>query len=257
MKIKVEKRVSLTPRDLLFLSELYENVVLSFPQVCRKVFQGKAKSTVLNRLGKLEGMGFIERWRVPVLDSKSPGPGVFVVFSITRKGIGALQARHPGKRFRQKPIRIHGYAIHHDVLLVDVMDALREKFPGAFVENGRLLPDQAAASAVYPDAVLDLPGRKESWAVELELTAKSEKRYREIVLRYRLQSVFDRVLYVTDREEVVQKLARALDRMPEQLGSNPPAEKFLLLSLKELLSAQKCFAETKKTQQPPTKGNNA
>ncbi len=246
MKIKVEKRVSLTPRDLLLLIELYENVVLSFPQVCRKVFPGKAKSTVLNRLGKLEGMCFIERWRVPVLDSKTPGPGIFVVFSITRKGIGALQARHPGKSFRQKPIRIHGYAIHHDVLLVDVMDALREEFPGATLTNGGLLPNQAAASTIYPDAVLELPGCKERWAVELELTPKSEKRYREIVLRYRLQSAFDRVLYVTDSREVVQKLTRVLGRAPEKVSTNPSVEKFLLLSLKELLAAQKCSAETQK-----------
>lgn len=245
MKIKIEKRVSLTPRDLFLLMELYGNVVLSFPQVWRKVFLGKAKSTVLNRLGKLEGMGFLERWRVPVLDSKQLGPGVFVVFSITKKGIAALAARHPAQTFRPKPIRVNGYGIYHDVLLVDVMDALRVKFPGAIITNGRLWGEQPGASAVNPDAVLEMPGGKERWAVELECTAKSEKRYREIVLRHRLQSAFDRVLYVTDSKEVVQKLARVLDRKPSILGSDPPAEKFLLLSLKELLTAQQCSVESK------------
>lgn len=245
MKIKIEKRVSLTPRDLFLLMELYQNVVLSFPQVCRKAFEGKAKSTVLNRLGKLEGMGFLERWRVPVLDSKQPGPGVFVVFSITRKGIAALSAKHPGQAFRQKPIRVHGYGVYHDVLLVDVMDALKERFPGAVVKNGRLWGEQPGVSAVNPDAVMELPGGKERWAVELECTAKSEKRYREIVLRYRLQSVFDRVLYVTDREEVVQKLARVLDRKPSILGSDPPAEKFLLLPLNDLVPKNKINQQEK------------
>ncbi len=241
MKIKIQKRVSLTPRDLFLLEQLYENVLLSFPQVCRKVFPGKAKSTMLNRLGKLESMGFIERWRVPVLDSKQPGPGVFVVFSITRKGIGALSARYPGQVLRPKPIRVHGYGVYHDVLLVDVLDVLRERFPGLTATNGRLWSEQASASTVNPDAVLELPGAKERWALELELTPKSEKRYREIVLRYRLQSAFDRVLYVTDSREVVQKLARVLDRKPERLGFDPPSGKFLLLSLEELLSAPKCF----------------
>lgn len=249
MKIKVERRVSLTPRDTLLLNELYENVVLSFAQVCRKAFQGKAKSTVLNRLGKLEGMGVIERWRVPVLDSKKAGPGLFVVFSITRKGIGVLQARQPEKAFRQKPIRLHGYTIYHDVLLVDVQDALREKFAGALVKSGRLLADQPGAAAVNPDAVLEFPERKERWAVELELTTKSEKRYREIVLRYRLQNAFARVLYVTSSREVVQKLARVLDRIPEKLGKVPPTEKFLWLDLNELLPPQ----NWSKNQQP--KGN--
>lgn len=245
MKIKIEKRVSLTPRDLFLLMELYQNVVLSFSQVCRKVFLGKAKSTVLNRLGKLEGMGFLERWRVPVLDSKQPGPGVFVVFSITRKGIAALAARHPGQRFRSKPIRVHGYGIYHDVLLVDVMDALREKFPGTIVTNGRLWSEQPGTSAVNPDAVLEMPGGKERWAVELECTAKSEKRYREIVLRYRLQSTFDRVLYVMDKAEVVQKLARVLDRMPERLGPNLPTEKFLVLPLNDLVPQNKTNQQEK------------
>ncbi len=240
MKIKVEKRVSLTPRDIFLLNELYENMVLSFSQVCRKAFLGNAKSTVLNRLGKLEGMGVIERWRVPVLDSKKPGPGIFVVFSIMRKGIAILQARQPELAFRQKPVRLHGYTVHHDVLLVDVMDVLRKKFPGASVVNGRLLTDQAGAKAVNPDAVLHLADGKERWAVELELTPKSEKRYREIVLRYRLQSAFARVLYVTDAQEVVRKLARVLDREPERLGTNHPAEKFLVLSLNELLPPQNC-----------------
>mgnify|MGYP007071031023 CR=1 FL=1 len=174
-----------------------------------------------------------------MLDSKSPGPGVFVVFSITRKGIAALSARHPGRTWRQKPVRVHGYGIYHDVLLVDVMDALKEKFTGAVVTNGRLWGEQPGASAVNPDAVLEMPGGKERWAVELECTAKSERRYREIVLRYRLQSAFDRVLYVTDRDEVVQKLTRILDRKPSILGPDQPTENFLVLSLSDLVSKNK------------------
>jgi hypothetical protein len=126
------------------------------------------------------------------------------------------------------------------VLLVDVVDALREKFPGAILTNGRLLGDQASAQSVNPDAVLEFPECKERWAVELELNAKSEKRYREIVLRYRLQSAFARVLYVTGSREVVQKLARVLDRMPERLSSAEPTEKFLWLDLVELLPPQNC-----------------
>lgn len=239
MKIKIEKRVSLTPRDLFLLMKLYQNVVLSYCQLWRKAFQGKAKSTVLNRLGKLEGMGFIERWRVPVLNSKQSGPGIFVVFSITRKGLAALSVRHPGQMFRQKPIRVHGYGVYHDVLLVDVMEALRVKFTGATVTNGRLWGEQSSASAVNPDAVLESPCGKERWAVELECTAKSEKRYREIVLRYRLQSAFDRVLYVTDKAEVVQKLARVLDRKPSVLGAEAPTEKFLVVPLRDLVPKSK------------------
>src|SRR3989344_927329 len=197
MKIKIERRVSLTPRDILLLHELYGNVMLSFPQVMRKVFVGRAKSTVLNRLGRLEGLGVIERWKIPLLDSRAPGPGIFVVFQITKYGIRALKEKIRDRIFREKPVRLHGYSIHHDVLLVDVLDALREKFPGAAITNGKLLENVAEEKVVQPDALFLLPGGQERWAVELELSAKSEKRYREIVLRYRLSRAFDRVLYIT------------------------------------------------------------
>jgi hypothetical protein len=81
--------------------------------------------------------------------------------------------------------------------------------------------------------------------VELELTAKSEKRYREIVLRYRLASAYARVLYVTNSREVVQKLARVLDETLEPLGANPPISKFLVAKISELLPPKNVTQEPK------------
>ncbi len=240
MKIKMQRRVSLTPRDIHLLNELYENVVLSFSQVCRKAFPGRAKPTVVNRLGRLEGMGVIERWRIPVLNVKTPGPGIFVVYQITKKGVNVLKGEYLSLELRDKPVRLHGYSIYHDLLLVDAMDALKARFPGAKVIHGRLAEYVADGDKVVePDAVMEMPGSHERWAVELELTAKSERRYREIVLRYRLSRAFDRVLYVVGHSEIVPKLTRVLDKQPGELSATLPTEKFLAIGLTALLPIEK------------------
>ena len=238
MKIKVQKRVSLTPRDILLLFELHKNVVLSFPQVMQRAFHGKAKSTAMNRLGRLEGLGVIERWKIPQLSRSMAGPGIFVVFQITKKGIDILRKRMHGADLREKPVRLHGYSIHHDVLLVDVMDELTMKFKDSSITHGKLLERLDQENIIYPDAVLELPNVHERWAIELELTPKSEKRYREIVLRYRLSNAFDRVLYVTGQREIVPKLSRVLDTKFENLSTSPPKEKFLWIDLDALLQKE-------------------
>ncbi len=239
MKIKVHRRVSLTPRDYFLLEELYENVVLSFPQVWRKVFEGRAKATALNRLARLEAMDFISRWKVPRLKAGCAGGEILVVFQVTRKGIRALEKWQPGKEYRERPLGLNGYSLLHDVLLVDVMDVLRGKIPGSKVTNASLLPPREEANVVQPDAVIELAEGRERWAVELELTAKTERRYREIVLRYRLDRAFTRVLYVLEMPRVENKLARVLGTKPGRLSLNPPTEKFLCVYLAELFPQPK------------------
>ncbi len=257
MKIKVHRRVSLTPRDFLLLEGLYENVVLSFPQVWRKVFGGRAKATALNRLARLEAMDFISRWKVPRLKAGCAGDEILVVFQITRKGIRALEKWQPSRAYRNTPVGLNGYSLLHDVLLVDVMDALRGKIPGAKVTNASLLPARIEANVVHPDAVIELAGGKERWAVELELTAKTERRYREIVLRYRLDRAFTRVLYVLETPRVENKLARVLGTKPGRLSPNPSTEKFICVYLAELFpksEREPCMA-VKDIKQP--KGEHA
>jgi DNA-binding Lrp family transcriptional regulator len=235
MKFKIEQRVSLTPRDIYLLEELYRNVALSLPQISRKVFPERAKPPIINRLARLDGFGVIERWRIPVLNSRVPGPGIFVVYQITKKGIEMLRNKASATELRDKPVRLHGHSIHHDLLLVDVLDALGLRFPGAAITNGKFLEALDGDKKFQPDALLVLPGGGERWAVELELNAKSERRYREIVLRYRLSRSFDRVLYVTGSSEVTPKLARVLGKNPGELCNQPFKEKFLAINVNALL----------------------
>jgi DNA-binding Lrp family transcriptional regulator len=228
-------KVEIMPRDVMLLDHLYRAVVLSFPQIVRKVFANKAKSTALNRLAKLQAAGLIRRMKVPLGCSDSSLADLRVVFQITRLGIRELAKWKPAKHFREEPIRLHGWSLFHDVLLVDVLDALQEKFPGAKVVDGRLFERGETALGIVPDALLLLPNSEKPVAIELELTAKSERRYAEIMLRYRLARGISNVLYVTRNVEIETKLGRVLDGRLELLGALPSASRFLLEPLHALL----------------------
>lgn len=240
MKIKAFRRVELTTRDLFLLHELYRNVVMSFPQVWRTAFAKVAKSTALNRLAHLEAAGVLRRFRVPKFPAGREESEILVVFQITRLGIRELLKRQNFAIEKAEPLRLHGYTLHHDVLLVDVMEALEKRAPGARVTHGRLIPASLVAEAgIEPDAVLASTAAQGPMAVELELTAKTDKRYREIVLRYRLARVFSQVLYVIREERVRRKLERVLGHPLVPLGAESSGDRFLFVFLRDLFLAPK------------------
>jgi hypothetical protein len=54
------------------------------------------------------------------------------------------------------------------------------------------------------------------------------------------------VLYVTDSQEIMRKLARVLEKPLGLLGPNPSKEKFLCVSLIDLLSPENCSTALEK-----------
>ena len=65
-------------------------------------------------------------------------------------------------------------------------------------------------------------------ALELELTAKSEKRYRELILKYRLAKDFESVVYITSSDAIRNKIQSLL-------GGFGMTSKFKFMSLGEVL----------------------
>lgn len=211
----MEKQISkvsvmLTERDFFVLMGLYENVVMSFPQLTRRFFNGKAKPTVLNRLAKLESSGLICKFKVPRLLTSCSENVISVVYQITRLGIRELQKRHLDLELWPDPIRLQPFSIDHDLLLVDVLGALKTQYPGMTVVHGEHFSKKSTSSVLKPDAVLVMPNVSKPVALELELTAKSEKRYRELILKYRLAKDFDHVLYVTSHAQIEAKIKSVL-----------------------------------------------
>lgn len=241
------RKVSLTSRDLKLMKILYQSVALSFPQFGRKVFQGRAKSTVLNRLARLEEAGLIRRMRVQGFAGEGTLASVRAVFQLSTHGVRELSKVHGSIVERHDPIRIHAQSLSHDLLLVDVADALTTRFPGARITDGRLSKRAGTPLQAKPDLILEFASGEKPWAIELELTPKSEKRYRDIVLRYRLSREFDRVLYVTDSKQVITRLTKILEGKFMKLESKDPS-KFIHMSLEGVLG---------KTANPYLKGGNA
>jgi hypothetical protein len=71
---------------------------------------------------------------------------------------------------------------------------------------------------------------------ELELTAKSERRYREIILQYRLHPLFPKVLYIVSGAAIQEKIAYEITNQKRIPGLPVPSTgKFYFVTLSALL----------------------
>ncbi len=222
------KSVLLTERDFLLLRGLYDYSLMSYPQIERMYFEGKSKSTIINRLSKLESSEFISKYRVPRLMAAGSHQVISVVYQITKKGIRELQKRYLEEELYPDPIRLQAMSIDHDLLLVDVLCAFQKRHKEMSFELGAHFCLKQNSSGIKPDAILRLSKSEKPTALELELTAKSEKRYRELILKYRLSKEFSSVLYVTGSGVISRKIQSILG--PPQMKTN-----FRFLTMEEVL----------------------
>ncbi len=220
-----------TARDLSLLQSLYDNTLLSFSQIVKFHFTERSKPTVINRLTKLESAGLITRLKVPRLEVTNSKKMISVIYQITRFGISVVQKRHSEFELRSEPVRLRPYSIDHDLLLVEVMAALKIEFLGFKIVHGELFHSLANTSGLKPDAVLIDPIKNQKIAVELELTAKSEKRYRELMLKYRLSKDFSKVIYITSQRQIESKIKSVL-------GSGFMNSRFEFLTLDDVLKTK-------------------
>ena len=89
-----------------------------------------------------------------------------------------------------------------------------------------------------PDALVLTPRGEIETAIELELTAKSDKRYREIILQYRLSTTYKSVLYVTATKSIADKIKVQIFGRPVPGLSTPQSTgKFSFVLLNEIRSA--------------------
>lgn len=230
--------VLLTARDLTVLRSLYDNVVMTYGQIADRHFPNVSKPTVINRLTKIERGGFIRRERIPRMELGRDKRAIGVVYQITKDGISKLRDNDPSGSFRSYPIRIHPYSLSHDLILVDLAGKLTNLFGFGTVVNGKLVSsNNQMKGGLEPDLILTLPTTKEIVAIELELSDKSEKRYREIVLRYRLLREYAKVIYFVGNPFIQQVVTRTiLNRNPHR-EERPRTGKFYFSSLEAFLNS--------------------
>ena len=197
------ERVIPTARDLALLGDLYQSVVLSLRQIKHRHFDGVSKCTMLNRLKRLEEGGLVRRFRLTNFRDTIGTHDVGTVFQIVRSGITALQMAHPSQHFRPLPPSIGFQSLQHDLTVNEVQWALMKRFPQLSFINGRLVESDNKAINL-PDIVGMCDGRE--FAIEVELTPKSEKRYRELLLNYQVAKRFESILYVTASDFIKYKV---------------------------------------------------
>lgn len=227
----------ITPRDLSLLVLLCQNTVMSFEEVRLWAFQGRHKATVCNRLTKLERMALLRRINIGNFIYKRNMRPVGVVVQITKRGIEVLkQCDLFDERWKTQPVPVNIQSLIHDLELNQAVRGIGERLLGAVITNGKhLLKDGSAANAKIPDALLELNANDFDEAkrigivgpevvlknatplrvaVELELTTKSDRRYREIITGYRLNRNVDRVLYLSHDQAVFRKIQGVLAGYP-------------------------------------------
>lgn len=211
MQVERVLNVLLTDRDLSLLKSLYENVVMTFGQVSALHFPATSKSTIINRLTKLEQAGVIKRFRIPKMELGNDKRAIGVVFQVTKLGIQKLQQKFPSLKLKPDPISMSPFSLEHDLMLVDVARAFKNYFGSCEIKNGKLSNIEGYMQAgLMPDLIVSMPNTKEHFAIELELNGKSEKRYRELILRYRLSKVFSRVIYVVANPQVQSAITKVI-----------------------------------------------
>lgn len=221
--------VILTKRDLFVLKGLYDFTLMSFPQMARVFFEGKAKPTVINRLTKLEQCGFITKTKLPRFITGKDKNVISVIYQVSRLGIRVLQKRFSNIEFHPEPVRLQPFSIEHDLLLVDVLLVLKTHKPDTGFVVGEYFCRFKSHLSVKPDAILTDANGKLSVALELELTVKSERRYRDLILKYRLAKDFESVVYITPSYAIKNKIQSLL-------GGFGMTSKFKFMSLDEVLS---------------------
>jgi hypothetical protein len=224
-----------TSRDERLLHDCYDHVFLTVSQIRERYFHGRTKSAAHNRLARLRRAGLLRSIQVGTILYQREPKNIGVVYQVTRKGVAFLKQRYPQEDFRDEALNFTTSTLAHDVLLTEVTTALLHRFPGKVIIRGVLSKTTMGARRI-PDALICDQRERVEVAVELELTIKSVKRYREIVLHYQLDSHYPKVLYVVPGKTLLEKLRFQITGQKEIPGLPlPHTGKFYFVQVDDLL----------------------
>lgn len=204
----------LTKRDIQLLECLDRYSLMTSLQIKESLFQSTDLRTVLRRLRTLEKRKFIQRHH-----GLEKGK---LVWTVSQKGLAAIGS--------EAAITINRNSLEHDVSLTNVrllLDQLNigKKWSGyhelRLAASTGSKPEDRSAD-VIPDALFGAVqnGEAKFIALELELTAKSRKRYRRILDLYSYKKSIDHVWYVLKPPKLGLQLHLQLDKIQKSMPSN-------------------------------------
>lgn len=227
----IKTNLRLTVRDVELMKDIYDNQFLSFYQIHEKHFPENKRPTVYNRLSKLIRAEVIKAVNVNLIAYHRKGELLGVVYVLTRDGLKRIQDFKMTEDINQNPISLNFSCLYHDLLLTDVLRVLKRSW--------RIIKIFKETQNRIPDAILFDPAAKKKVALELELTAKSEMRYREIILSYRTSSEFDSVLYVVKDESIQKKIGGLITGFNGRYEIGDNTDKFKFMTLSQLFNSFK------------------
>lgn len=133
--------VLLTERDLGLMTALHDHVVLSFTQIHERFFPARTIATAMNRLKKIESQGWIERLRIPRLRIQGRTNATGVVFQLSHRGRMMVARARPEVMIFEKCPVLNPHQLDHDLLIADIAEHFKRRFPGYQWTNGRYLQD--------------------------------------------------------------------------------------------------------------------
>ncbi len=226
-----EINLRLTVRDIELMKDIYDHQFLSFYQIHEKHFPENKRPTVYNRLSKLIKAKVLMPISVNLVACHRRGELLGVVYVLTKNGLKRLQDFKMTEDINQNLVSLNFSCLFHDLLLTDVLRVLKRTWKVSKVS----LETQNR----IPDAVLIHPVTKKKVALELELTAKSEMRYREIILSYRTSNEFDSVLYVVKDLSIQKKIGGLITGFNGRYEIGDDTDKFKFMALSQVLNSLK------------------
>jgi Fe2+ or Zn2+ uptake regulation protein len=227
----IKANLRLTVRDLEVMKDIYDHQFLSFYQVHEKHFPENKRPTVYNRLSKLIRAEIIKAVNVNLVAYHRKGELLGVIYVMTKDGLRRLQDFKMMEDINQNQVSLNFNCLYHDLLLTDVLRVLKMDWnvKKPIKENQNRIPD----------AVLFDQRSNKKMAFELELTAKSEMRYREIILSYRTSNEFDSVLYVVKDESIQKKIGGLITGFNGRYEIGDDTDKFKFMTLTQILNSHK------------------
>lgn len=229
--------IKLTARDWNLLIGIYDNTLLSFKQIQSHYFTIRSKAVVHNRLSKLIKSQMIDRFKLGRILHHEQCADIGVVYRISKLGLKLLQMQFKNKEFSSHVVTINSSSLFHDLLLSDVMLKLKSGLVDKKLVHGKLFLNQSNLKR-QPDAVVICDGTNEKMAIELELTAKSDIRYRQLLMQYRLSTEFEKVLYITSNLAIQRKIKSVLGIKNVQGVGEINSSKFTFINLEDLLKGE-------------------
>ena len=218
--------MDLTDRDRTILHDIQDYGLLTSKLIASRHFPGVQITTVLRRLRMLEDSKYIQR--IDGLENNS------TAWFMARVGAHELNGRAAKTSFPQN-------IVEHDLALMKLRLRLEEcGIARAWIAE-HVLRKKIAASHSYrsfrqvsvPDGLMGFEshrGNRLTYAIELEMTAKNQKRYRDIFKQYERRNCLHAYWYIVRKPTIGTQIAKASRQGTYRYGNREP---FLFWSLLE------------------------